>query len=140
MDPSNTAVVVFVLVRPPAAALALFFESAVRPSGSSFGNVDTISPPSDDSVQPRVVIDPKGVATATFSPFTTDAQILITRRPAGGTFGGVQPISPTPGSAFFPAMSVDNEGNVVIGWTFRSAATGNPYTAQVSAMMPLRPT
>jgi hypothetical protein len=128
VDPSNTAVAVFGAC--PTAGGSCTVKAAARPSNGSFGNVDTISPPSDQSVSPKVVLDRAGVATAVISPFTSNAQILMTRRPAGGTFGAVQPISPAGGTSLVPALAVDDEGNVLTGWTFTSSG---PQVAQVSA-------
>jgi len=131
VDAGNTAVVVFGAC--PTAGGSCAVNASARASNSSFASDQTISPPSDNSVQPRVVIDKAGVATAVLSPFTSNARILMTRRPPNGNFGGVVPISPETGTAFFPALAADDEGNVVTAWTYTSPTAPNPQVAQFSA-------
>ena len=130
LDPANNAVVVFGACPVPSGDCAV--KAATRPSGGSFGDVQTISAAGENSLMPKVVIDAAGVASAVFSPFTSDARILLTRRPAGGSFGSVESISPAGGSAITPDAAVDDEGNVLSAWTFRSDAAGNPFTTQLS--------
>jgi hypothetical protein len=136
VDASNTAVVVFRAC--PDGGGSCTVKAAARPSGGSFGAVDPISPPADQNVLPKVTIDPAGVATAVFTPFTNDVQTLLTRRPAGGTFGAVRAISSAGGSALFPSIAADDQGNVPVGWTFRASSTA--WVAQVSAFDAAAPT
>ena len=140
VDASGTAVVVF-RACPATGGGACGVKAAARPSGGSFGAVEPISAPSDEFVLPQVVIDPAGTATAAFVPLTEETQTLITRRPPGGSFGAVRPVSPPGGTSRFAALAGDDEGNVVIGWAFAPAPSGdNPWTAQVSAFDAAAPT
>jgi hypothetical protein len=138
VDASGAAVVVFRAC--PTAGGDCAVKAAARPSGGSFGAVETISPRTDQNVFPKVVIDPAGTATAAFTPFTEQTQTFLTRRPPGGSFGAVQAVSPSDGSSLLPAVATDDQGNALVGWAFRSSAAGNPWAAQVSAFDAAAPT
>jgi hypothetical protein len=138
VDPSGTAVTVFRAC--PKAGGDCAVKAATRPGGGSFGDVETISPPTDQNVFPKVVMDPAGTATAAFTPFITDVQTLLTRRPAGGRFGAVQAVSPAGGTSLMAALAADDEGNVLVGWSFLAASGGSPWAAQVSAFDAAPPT
>ncbi len=138
VDASNTAVLVFRAC--PEAGGSCVVKGAARPAGGSFGAAQPISPPTDDNVFPRVAIDRAGTATAVFTPLTDQVQTLLTRRPPGGAFGAVQPISPAGGSSLLPALAADDEGNVLVGWAFRSSTPGDRWAAQVSAFDAAAPT
>ena len=139
INDANTAVTVF-RACPDDAGDDCIVRAATRPAGGSFGDVEPISPPTDQNVFPKVVMDPAGTASAVFNPFSADEQALLTRRPPGGRFGAVQAVSPAAGTSLMPSLAADSEGNVLVGWAFRSAGAGNPWTAQVSAFDAAPPT
>ena len=88
--------------------------SRQRPNGT-LTEVQTISDPTENAVEPQVAIDASGVAVLTWQSFDgVDWIIQARRRALGGGLSAIRNVSAPARDAFSPQVGVDADGNAVI--------------------------
>jgi hypothetical protein len=93
-------------------------ESASRPSGGSFGSVQTLSDTAQDAFAPQVSMDPSGNAVAVWDRFDgSKNRIQAAAKPAAGTFGTAQTLSDAGQEASEPQVDLDPNGNAAAIWS-----------------------
>jgi hypothetical protein len=89
--------------------------AAVKPSGGSFADAQTLSAAGQDAVDPQLDVNRDGLATAIWSRFDgSKSRIQTATRPAGGSFGTPQTINPVT-DGFKPQIG-QSSGNAVAVW------------------------
>ena len=87
-----------------------------RPNGT-LTEVQTISDPSENSVEPQVAIDAHGIAIFTWQSFDgVDWIVQVRRRTLGGGLSPIRAVSAQARDAFSPQVGVDADGDAVLGW------------------------
>jgi hypothetical protein len=113
VDAAGNATVVWASGAPPSVVV----DAAERPPGGSFGPPHALAPPAHYVSYPRVAVNARGNAVASWvASDDTTATLEVAVRPAGGTFGSPEQVSAAEPFGIDPSIAVDDRGDVVAVW------------------------
>ena len=94
-------------------------QSAVRASGGTFGEPETVSSATTDTWEPALAVNAAGVATATWYQVnaTSGSDIKAATRTADGTWSAAQDVSAAGGYNVSQDVVVDSAGTSTAVWT-----------------------
>jgi len=97
-------------------------QAAYRPSGGSFGTVQSISDPGQNAFEPEVSMDPQGNAVAVWTRHdgtVNKDRIQAALRPVGGAsvFAAAESLSTSTKNGFEPDVAAEANGNAVAVWS-----------------------